>query len=170
MKRRSHVEDVAEEQPMDDAASPEGPDLEALREELQRERDLHLRARADFENYKRRVERDRDLAARDAKRAILLALIDLADGFDRALVHVDDSPESVAEGLQGMRRALSSLLESEGVGSFESKGQPFDPKRHEAIATVQDTGGTPGTVVDEAGRGYLWNNELLRAARVRVAE
>jgi molecular chaperone GrpE len=169
MKRRSHVEDVADEQPID-AASPEGHEVQALREELQRERDLHLRARADFENYKRRVERDRDVAAREAKRALLLALIELADGFDRALVHVADSPESVAEGLQGLRRALSSLLEAEGVGSFESTGQPFDPRRHEAIATVKGTGGTPGTVVDEAGRGYLWNNELLRAARVRVAE
>jgi molecular chaperone GrpE len=146
------------------------PELQALREELQRENDRHLRARADFENYKRRVERDRDVAAREAKRALLLALIELADGFDRALLHVADSPESVAEGLQGMRRALSSVLEGEGVGSFESAGQPFDPKRHEALATVKDTGGTPGTVVDEAGRGYLWNNELLRAARVRVAE
>ena len=54
--------------------------------------------------------------------------------------------------------------------SFESVGQRFDPTRHEAMATVRDAGCAPGTVVDEAGRGYLWNDELLRPARVRVAE
>ncbi len=73
-------------------------------------------------------------------------------------------------GLYGMQRRLRSLLEAEGVKSFESVGQPFDPTRHEALATVRDFDGAPGTVVDEAGRGYLWNDELLRPARVRVAE
>jgi molecular chaperone GrpE len=152
------------------SASSEPAEVEGLRAELQQEHDRYLRTRADFENYRRRVERDRDVAARQAKRDLLKALVDLADGFDRALVHIDDSPGSVAAGLHGMQRRLSSLLEAEGVKSFESVGQPFDPTRHEAMATVRDGGGAPGTVVDEAGRGYLWNEELLRPARVRVAE
>lgn len=148
---------------------PEPAEVETLRAELQQERDRNLRARAEFENYRRRVERDRDVAGRQAKRGLLVALVDLADGFERALVHVDDSPESVAAGLHGMRRRLDSLLEAEGVKSFESVGQPFDPTRHEAVATVRD-GSAPGIVVDEAGRGYTWKDELLRPARVRVAE
>lgn len=161
------------EDPTDQATPPAsaGQDaVEELRAELQQERDRHLRARADFENYRRRVERDRHVAARQAKRELLKALVDLADGFDRALVHVDDSPESVAAGLNSMQRRLTSLLEAEGVTSFESVGQRFDPALHEAMATVRDEGAAAGTVVDEAGRGYLWNDELLRPARVRVAE
>ncbi len=144
--------------------------LDEPRTELEEERDRHLRTRAEFENYKRRTERDRDAAARETKRALLLALVDLADGFDRALAHVDESPESVAEGLHGMQRRLRSLLEAEGVKPFESVGLAFDPTRHEALASVRDFDGESGTVVDEAGRGYLWNGELLRAARVRVAQ
>ena len=161
------------EDPVDEAASLAAPAEEggtALRAELQQEQARHLRTRADFENYRRRVERDRDVAARTAKRGLLVALVDLADDFDRALAHVDDSPRSVAAGLHGMQRRLRSLLEAEGVRSFESVGEPFDPARHEALATVKNFDGAPGTVVDEAGRGYLWNDELLRAARVRVAE
>jgi molecular chaperone GrpE len=151
--------------------SPEEAGVEVLREELRREHARTLRARADFENYKRRVERERDVAARQAKRDLLRALVELADGFDRALAHLDESPASVAEGLHAMRRGLMSLLEAEGVKSFESVGLAFDPTRHEAIATVRDFDGEPGTVVDdETGRGYLWNGELLRPARVRVAE
>ena len=151
-------------------ASPEEGGIEGLRAELQQEHDRHLRTRADFENYRRRVERERDVAVRQAKRELLRALVELADGFDRALAHIDESPGSVAEGIHAMRRRLTSLLEAEGVKSFESIGRPFDPTRHEAMATVRDGGGAPGTVVDEAGRGYLWDDELLRPARVRVAE
>ena len=161
------------EEPVEDgtpSAASDEAGVEQLRAELQEEHDRYLRTRADFENYRRRVERDRAVTARQAKRDLLLALVDLADGFDRALVHVDESPESVAAGLHGMRRRLSSLLEAEGVKAFESVGRPFDPARHEAMATVRDGGDEPGTVVDEAGRGYLWKDELLRPARVRVAE
>jgi molecular chaperone GrpE len=151
-------------------ASSEQAGAFELRAELQQEHDRYLRMRADFENYRRRVERDRDVAARQAKRELLKALVDLADGFDRALVHIDDSPGSVAAGLNGMQRRLSSLLEAEGVKPFESVGQRFDPTLHDAMATVREGGAAPGTVVDEAGRGYRWNDELLRPARVRVAE
>jgi molecular chaperone GrpE len=69
-----------------------------------------------------------------------------------------------------MRRRLGTLLEAEQVKSFDSVGQTFDPTRHEAVATVPDGDHPSGTVVDEAGRGYLWRDELLRPARVRVAE
>jgi molecular chaperone GrpE len=169
MKRTRGVTEDATEDGTPPAGSEEGG-IEGPRAELQQEHDRYLRTRADFENYRRRVERDREVAARQAKRGLLLALVDLADGFDRALAHIDESPDSVAAGLHGMQRRLSSLLETEGVKSFDSLGQVFDPTRHEAMATVRDGGGAPGTVVDEAGRGYLWDDELLRPARVRVAE
>ncbi len=162
------AEDPNEKEPPGE--STEETAVEALRTQLRQECDRHLRTRADFENFRRRVERDRDVAARQAKRDLLLALVDLADGFDRALAHIDESPDSVAAGLRGMQRQLRSLLETEGVKPFESVGERFDPTRHEAVATVRDRNGAPGTVVDEAGRGYLWNGELLRPARVRVAE
>lgn len=135
-----------------------------------RGRTEQLHADAGCEGYRRRVERDRDVAVRHAKRELQLALADLADGFDHALIHVDESPDSAREGLYGMRRRLSSLLEAEGVTSFESVGQRFDTTRHEAVATVRVVGGVPGGVVDESGPGYLWNDKLLPPARVRVAE
>src|SRR5512147_1798164 len=108
----------APEDPIEGGAPPtlsELGELEGLRAELQQANDRYLRTRADFENYRRRAERDRLVAARQAKRELLMALVDLADGFDRALLHIDESPDSVAAGLYGMRRALSRLLEAEGV-------------------------------------------------------
>lgn len=155
---------------MDPAPGSGKSEIDSLRLELQQERDRSLRVRADFENFRRRVERDREVSARDARRVLLLSLVDLADSFERALAHVEESPESVLEGLHGMQRRLISVLVAEGVRSFESVGHPFDPRRHEGLATVRDQGLVPGTVVEEVGCGYLWNDELLRAARVRVAE
>lgn len=151
-------------------ASSEEDGVEVLRAELEQERDRHLRTRADFENYRRRVERDRDVSGRAANRELLLALVDLADGFERALVHVAGSPDPVASGLFAMQRRLNSVLEAERVEPFESVGERFDPTRHEAMATVRDPGWAAGTVVDEVGHGYLWHGQLLRPARVRVAD
>ncbi len=159
--------------PAHSATREDGPDavaVESLREELLREQDRYLRTRAEFENYRRRAERERETSGNQARSDLLLALVDLADGFDRALAHVNDSPDSVAAGLHGMQRSLRSLLEAEGVKPFESLGRTFDPARHEAVATARDTGRAPGTVVDEAARGYVWKGGLLRPARVRVTE
>ncbi len=115
MKGRVDVTDDLGRRRRDAAGAPRSRSRSrTLRAELQQEHDRHLRTRADFENYRRRVERDRDVAARQAKRELLKALVDLADGFDRALVHIDDSPDSVAEGLDGMQRRAEQPAGSRG--------------------------------------------------------
>ena len=81
-------------------------EIERLKEELRREHDMYLRALADFDNYRRRVERERSTAARSGKREIILSLLDVLDGFDRALSHMSDAPSSVSQGLQALHRKL----------------------------------------------------------------
>ncbi len=130
------------------------------------------RERAEFLNYKRRTaeERDRDLglAAEDLIRKVL----NLADDFDRA---IDARPESIAEdpwfeGIAAIDRKLRILLESEGVTSIDAMvGTPFDPREHEAIATVADTGRPEGEIVETARRGYRLRDRVLRPALVVVA-
>jgi molecular chaperone GrpE len=145
-------------------------ETDRLQEELRREHEMYLRALADFDNYRRRVERERESAARSGNRSIILSLLEVLDGFDRALRHIGDSPSSVSEGLQAIHRKLLGLLEAQGVTPFESQGETFNPERHEAIGSVQTDEYEPGTVVDEAQRGYRWGDDVLRPARVRVAQ
>jgi molecular chaperone GrpE len=140
-----------------------------LQEELQRERDMRLRALADFDNYRKRIERERAGAAQSGKRDIVLKLLDLADSFDRAFQHAGEAPASWVEGLQPIHRNLLALLDAQGVTSFESLGEPFDPERHEAIGAVETADYAPGVVAEELQRGYRWGDTLLRPARVRVA-
>ena len=140
-----------------------------LKEELRREHDNNLRNLADFDNYRKRIERERASTAQAGKRDMVLSLLNVLDDFERALGHVDESPASVAAGLRAMQRRLAGLLEAQGVIPFESVGQPFDPALHEAVGSVESDEQEPGTVLDELSRGYRWGEELFRPARVRVA-
>lgn len=145
-------------------------EVQRLTEELRREHDTLLRTLADFDNYRRRIERDRAGAARSGKRDVILSLLEVLDGFDRALNHIDDAPSSVAQGVQAIHRNLLGVLERHGVTRFDSLGEPFDPRFHDAIGTVDSDEVESGTVADELQRGYRWGDEVLRPARVRVAQ
>jgi molecular chaperone GrpE len=148
----------------------EPSEVERLKEELRREHEMYLRALADFDNYRKRVERERAIAARNGTREIIISLLSVLDGFDRALEHVGDKPSPVTDGFRAIHRKLRSLLEAQGVTPFKSVGETFNPEMHEAIGSVQSDAHESGEIVDEVQRGYRWGDEVLRPARVRVAE
>jgi molecular chaperone GrpE len=148
----------------------EAYDIEKLKEELRREHDMYLRALADFENYRKRVDRDRVSAARSGKREIILSVLNVLDDFDRALQHIDDAPPSVATGLQAVQRKLLALLESQGITPLHSVGEAFDPALHDAVGTVKSDEVESGAVAEELQRGYRWGDDVIRPARVRVAQ
>src|ERR1051326_8856629 len=139
-----------------------------LKDELATERDRSLRLLAEFDNYRRRTNEERASAEETGKREILLALLDVMDDFDRALLHVGAAPDAVADGLKLIRQRLSDVLQSNGVTPFDSEGQPFDPTIHEAMTMIDGDGGESGTVYAEARRGSFMNGKLLRPALVAV--
>jgi molecular chaperone GrpE len=143
--------------------------IEGLRAQCEREHDLFLRTRADFENYRRRIERQQTEANRNGKREILLSLLEVLDGFERALRQIAVLAEPEQEGLRQLYKQLSSVITSEGVRPFDTLGRVFDPNLHEAVATVSN-GGPSGLVAEEHRRGYRWHDELLRPAQVTVTQ
>ena len=155
---------------VEDAESSEPLELEVkrLQQELDAERERGLRTLAEFDNYRRRVRRERADAEQAGKRDILLALLDAMDDFDRALAHVSEAPGAVADGLRLIHQRLSRVLEANGVAPFQSVGEQFDPTLHEAMSVVESDEHESGIVYEEDSRGYLWNGELLRPARVIV--
>lgn len=144
------------------------PEAVRLKEELASERERGLRMLAEFENYRRRTRQEQALAEQNGKREVLLALLDVMDDFDRALLHVGEAPDAVAEGLRLIRQRFSDVLHSNGVTPFDSEGEPFDPTVHEALTVIDSDGEESGTVFTEHRRGYFMNGELLRPARVAV--
>jgi molecular chaperone GrpE len=145
-------------------------EVERLREELRQEHDSLLRSLADFDNYRRRVERDRLSAARSGKREMIFQLLDVMDDFDRALGHLGDAPAAVSQGVRALHRKILGVLEAQGVTPFDSAGESFDPHLHEALGTIKKDDVESGAVAEELQRGYRWGDEVLRPARVRVAE
>jgi len=147
-------------------------ELEAARKEGEEYLTALQRERAEFQNFRRRTaeERMRDLglAGEDLIRKVLV----LADDFDRA---IEARPASISqdawfEGIAAIDRKLRQLLESEGVTPIEADaGKPFDPREHEAIANVPNTGRAEGEIVDEVRRGYRLRDRVLRPALVAVA-
>jgi molecular chaperone GrpE len=144
------------------------PEILRLKEELDTERERGLRMLAEFDNYRRRTRQEQALAGQNGKREVLLALLDVMDDFDRALLHVGEAPDAVTDGLRLIRQRFSEVLHSNGVTPFDSEGKPFDPTVHEAMTVIDSDGEESGTVYTEHGRGYFINGELLRPARVAV--
>ena len=142
--------------------------VEALRAERDDLRDQLLRRRAEFENFRKRVERDRHLAGVDAAAAILKALVPTLDNLDRALAAPEG--EGLRQGVELIRRDLIALLEGQGVGRLDPKGEKFDPERHQALAHEEAPGHEEGTVTEVFGKGYTYKDRLLRPALVKVAK
>jgi len=159
----------AEQRP-DENSSAEQTEIERLTQELSRSRDLHLRALADFDNYRKRMQREWDSAAQAGKRQLVLALLDVMDDFERALAYANTAPESTLTGARVLHQRLADLLQAQGVVPYASTGQPFDPTLHEAVDAVKTDQATPGVVLDDLRHGYRWGDEVLRPARVRVAQ
>src|ERR1051326_6343790 len=137
-------------------------------EDLTEERERRLRLLAEFDNYRRRTKQEHALAEEAGKREVLLALLDVKDDVDRALLHIRETSDAVADGLRLIQQRFDNLLEAQGVTAFESKGQVFDPEIHEAVTMIDGDGEQSGTVYSEHRRGYLMNEKLLRPARVAV--
>lgn len=144
------------------------PDIVRLREELTTERERHLRLLAEFDNYRRRTKEERARAEETGKREVLLAILEVMDDFDRALLHTGARTDAVADGLRLIHQRLKNELETHGVTPFESEGEVFDPTIHEAMTVIDADEEQSGRVYSEHRRGYLINGELLRPARVAV--
>jgi molecular chaperone GrpE len=157
-----HAGDAAEA-----AGGPED-ELTRLRRERDELKDALLRRRADFENYRKRVERDRSTAATEAEASVLRQLLSTVDNLERALT-AQDSGTALREGVILTHRELLSMLESLGVVAIDALGQRFDPSAHQAILHEPSPGFEPGTVSEVYRKGFRYRDRLLRPAMVKVA-
>ena len=155
------------------ATPPDGGQLDGLR----KERDDYLaalqRERAEFQNYRRRTAEEREASLGLAAEGLIRKVLALADDFDLA---IESRPATLAanpwvDGLVAIDRKLRQLLESEGVTPIDAApGSAFDPREHEAIASVPAPGVAAGHVVDQLRRGYRLRDRVIRPAMVAVAD
>lgn len=164
-------EEVAAESAEEVDGTPEA-EIERLTKLNEEYLDGWQRARADFANYKKRIEREQREAYRRAAGDILTRYLGIVDDLERAMKDrpTEGDPGNWADGVELIYRKLRSVLEAEGVESIEALGQPFDPNLHEAISHEESDEQPAGYVIDVVQQGYRMGDQVLRPALVRVAK
>jgi molecular chaperone GrpE len=167
--------DAKGQQPADDGGvepviiGEAGDEAETLRAELDHVRDVYLRKLAEFDNFRKRVEREREESRRGGAEDMIAEILPVIDNFDRALHHAEDDSGAFREGVEMISKQLYDILDRRGVVEINPLGQPFDPERHEAVQRVEDSGYEPGTVAFVMLKGYSVGDKLMRPALVGVA-
>jgi len=137
-------------------------------------RDQFLRERAELENFKKRMKREKSEALRYASEPLIRELLPVIDNLERALNAApppsEGTPDALRDGVAMVAQQFDDILSRFGVARVEAAGQPFDPTEHEALAHVETTLKEPGSVLDEHLPGYRLHDRLLRAAQVTVAK
>ena len=154
-------------------SAPNATDQQALslEEEVKAVQDRYLRLAAEFENYKKRAQKDQAEYAKYANERLLRELLPVLDNLQRALQHAQQSGSTngLIEGVELTCKQYLEVLSRFGVRPIPSVGQPFDPAVHQAVATVDPQGRAPNTIVEEYEKGYYLHDRVLRPAIVTVA-
>lgn len=148
--------------------------IRVAEQEAKEHYDKLLRVMAEFENFKRRMTRERDELVQYGNEKLLSELLPALDDLDRVLDHIpaDASQEvrQIADGITLVRKSLASTLEKFGLKEVAAEGVPFDPNHHEAVGVIESEGHDPGTVITVHRKGYELKDRLLRPAMVTVAK
>jgi molecular chaperone GrpE len=150
-------------------------DLDALLKERDDYLELAKRTKADFENFRKRMASEVEMAAVRGKGELIRDVVGALDDLERAIEAAGldpegDSEDALAHGVLLMFRSLRDTLGRHGVEAVDPKGERFDPHAHEALSTVKADGTEAGTVVETMQKGYRLGEQLIRPARVMVAE
>jgi molecular chaperone GrpE len=150
-------------------------DLDQAKSEIAEWQDRFLRKAAEFENYRKRSEKEKSDAMMLAKSSVLIEFLPILDACERALKSFHDAQNAPSgltqyqEGVELLYRQLLDTIGRTGVVAMETEGKPFDPHRHEALSREETTEFEENVIVRELRRGYLFKDKLLRPAQVVVA-
>ncbi len=166
---------VEAQAPVDESDALRG-EVEAAKAQAAEYLDGWQRARAEFANYKRRVEKEQSEAYQNATARVIARFLDIYDDFERAMQEKPADPADPAArdrwvaGVELIQRKLQSILDLEGVERIPAEGQTFDPQLHEAITQEASDTHEPGKVIGVVRQGYRIGDRVIRPAMVRVAQ
>jgi len=156
----------------DSAGKSVTEELEELRKEKERVYDLYLRKQAEFDNYKKRLERDKAESIRYANESLICELLPVIDNFELAITAAEekDQNHSHYQGVKLILKQLKDVLAKHELADIPAVGEPFDPAHHEAIMQVSSEQHPPNTVVQQQRKGYKLKGKLIRPAMVVVSK
>lgn len=167
--QQENAENVQEQDSQDEEASP----LEALQEKYNTLNDKYLRLYSDFENFRKRTQKEKVDLISNAGAGVIKDLLAVVDDFERAIENNDKTEDgsSLKEGFHLIHNKFKKILEQKGVKVMKAKGEPFDYDLHEAVTKIPaPTEDDKGKVIDVIEQGYYLNDKVLRFAKVVVGE
>ena len=164
---REAAQEAAEEAKQEEV--PAEDPAEALRGELVAEKDRNMRLLADFDNFRRRVTREKNETYQRATEAAIAEFLPVLDNFDRAIAQAPAAGDPFADGMRMVYEQFSNVLSKAGVTPIAAMGEAFNPDIHEAIAYQPSPDAPEGQVIYEAKRGYRMGDRVVRPASVIVS-
>lgn len=143
--------------------------LDAMQKELDAQKDQYLRLAAEYDNFRKRSQREREAAFNDTKASVLAEVLPVIDNFERAAQNREASYEDFQKGISMTFQQLMEIMKKLGVEAFGAEGDPFDPNIHNAVMHVEDEALGENVVTDVFSKGYRLGDRVLRHAMVKVA-
>ena len=167
----SETSDTSSSSEPSDSIEPELSPLEKAEKEIEQLKDQYLRARAEFENYRKRTIKEKAELIINGGEKTITAILPVLDDFERALADTTEDPEAIKQGMELIFHKFVKTLEGLGVKKIETEDKPFDVDYHEAIAMVPGMGDDKkGMVIDCVQTGYMLNDKVIRHAKVAVGQ
>lgn len=154
---------------IDDGKNQISDELEKLKQELTKQKDLLLRTAAEYENFRKRTEREKRAIYNDAIADAVAAILPIADSLEFAVKAQDGATEEYQKGLELVNKQFQEALGKLGVTAIGEAGEEFDPALHNAVAHVDDETVADNTIVEVFQKGYLLGEKVIRHAMVKVA-
>lgn len=143
--------------------------VETIQAELEETKDKYLRLYAEFENYRKKVQKDKEELIKYSNETLIYELLPVIDSLEMALKHSDEK-ESLVKGVENTLREMLRTLQKFGLSPIEAIGKPFDPNYHHAMSQVERDDIDNNTVVEELRKGYLYNEKVIRPSLVTVSK
>lgn len=147
-------------------------ELKTLRKELEEEKDRCLRLNAEFENQRKRLQKEKEEFVKYANEKLIIDLIDIMESLERGLENAKGSnnKDKLIQGLELIYKQLKNILEKNGLVPIKALGEKFDPYKHEAMMQTPSQDDEEDMILEEFARGYMLNNKVIRYSKVRVSK
>lgn len=147
-------------------------ELKTLRKQLEEEKDRCLRLNAEFENQRKRLQKEKEEFVKYANEKLIIDLIDIMESLERGLENAKGSnnKDKLIQGLELIYKQLKNILEKNGLVPIKALGEKFDPYKHEAMMQTPSQDDEEDMILEEFARGYMLNNKVIRYSKVRVSK
>jgi len=162
--------ELAEPQASEEADAGRDDELAKKSKEVEEYKKMVMYLRADLDNYKKRVAREREDFVKYANESLIVELLDVYENLERALETARKTDDAMAKGLEMIYMGLKTMLEKRGLKQIKTVGEKFDPYLHEAMLQEISDSHEDGTILEEFQRGYMLNMKVIRYAKVKVSK